>query len=88
MTVKKDMILRKIGTDTILVPVGNALRDHNGLFMLTETAAFLWKKLPECNGIEELAQKLFDEYEVAEEQALADTREFITKLTELGIIGE
>lgn len=86
MTVKKDMILRKIGSDIILVPVGNALRDHNGLFMLTESASFLWEKLPECSSVEELAQKLFDEYDVTEEQALADTREFINKLIELDII--
>ena len=36
--------------------------------------------------VEELAQKLFDEYEVTEEQALADTKEFIDKLVELEII--
>ena len=80
------MILRKIGSDIILVPVGNAIKDHNGLFMLTETACFLWEKLPECNSVEELAQKLFDEYEVTEEQALADTMEFVNNLSELDII--
>ncbi len=87
MTIKKEMILRKIGTDTILVPVGNALKDHNGLFMLTETACFLWEMLPECKTVKELANKLFDEYDVTEEQALADTQEFIDKLIELDIIG-
>lgn len=86
MVVKKDMILRRIGNDTILVPVGNALKDHNGLFMLTESACFLWQQLPECNSVHELARKLYDEYEVSQEQALADTKEFIDKLAELDII--
>lgn len=86
MTIKKDMILRKVGIDIILVPVGNALKDHNGFFMLTESARFLWNNLAECGTVEELAQKLFDEYEVTEEQALADTKEFIDKLVELEII--
>ncbi len=86
MTIKKEMVLRKIGTDMILVPVGNALKDHNGFFMLTESASFLWSQLPECNSAEELAQKLYDEYDVSEEQALADTQEFIDKLVALGII--
>ncbi|MEE1137422.1 MAG: PqqD family protein [Acutalibacteraceae bacterium] len=86
MVVKKDMILRQIGNDTILVPVGNALKDHNGLFMLTESACFLWQQLPECNSVHELARKLYDEYEVSQEQALADTKEFIDKLAELDII--
>lgn len=86
MIIKKDMILRKIGMDIILVPVGNALKDHNGLFMLTESACFLWELIPECNSVEELAKKLYDEYDVTEEQALADTKEFVDKLIELGII--
>ncbi len=86
MIIKKDMILRKVCEDIILVPVGNALKEHNGLFMLTESACFLWEQLPECNSVQELAHKLYDEYEVTEEQALADTREFIDKLIELDII--
>ncbi len=86
MTIKKDMILRKVGVDIILVPVGSAVKDHNGFFMLTESACFLWEQLPKCDSVQELAKKLFDEYDVTEEQALADTKEFIDKLVELEII--
>ena len=86
MKIKKDMVLRKVGVDIILVPVGNALKDHNGLFMLTESACFLWQKLPECNSVQELAEKLFDEYDVSKDQALADTKEFIDMLIRLDII--
>lgn len=86
MKIKKDMVLRKVGVDIILVPVGNAIKDHNGFFMLTETACFLWNNLSECSSVQELAQRLYDEYDVTEEQALADTKEFIDKLVELEII--
>ncbi len=86
MIIKKNMIMRRVGSDVILVPVGDALKDHNGFFMMTESACFLWQQLPECNCVQELAQKLFDEYDVTEEQALADTQEFTGKLVELGII--
>lgn len=86
MTIKKEMILRKIGTDIVLVPVGNAFKDHSGLFMLSESACFLWEHIPECSSVEELTGKLFDEYEVTEKQALADTEEFIGKLVELDIV--
>ena len=86
MTIKKDMVIRKIGMDTILIPIGNAIKDHNGFFMLTETACFLWEHLPDRNSVDELAKMLFDEYDVTEEQALTDTQEFIDKLSELDII--
>ena len=86
MTIKKEMILRKVGVDIILVPVGNAVKDHNGFFMLTESACFLWEQLPCAESVQDLAQKLYDEYDVTKEQALADTQEFIDKLVELEII--
>jgi hypothetical protein len=86
MIIKKDMILRKVGTDILLVPVGNALKDHNGFFLLSESACFLWNNLTVCNTVQELADKLFDEYDVTEEQALADTQEFIENLVRLEII--
>ena len=86
MKIKKEMILRKIGSDVIMVPVGNALIEHNGMFMLTESAGFLWDNLTSCETVEELANKLFNEYDVSEAQALADTKEFVNKLVELDII--
>ena len=86
MKIKKDMIIRKVGTETILVPLGDALKKHNGLFMLSDSACFLWEQLPNCNSVQELANKLYDQYEVTQEQALFDTQKFIDQLVELDII--
>lgn len=86
MKIKKDMIIRKVGAETILVPIGNALKEHNGLFMLSDSACFLWEQLPSCNSVQELANKLYDEYDVTREQALSDTQKFIDQLAELEII--
>lgn len=86
MVIKKEMIVRKIGSDIILVPVGNALKEYNGMFMLTESAYFLWEQLPLCDSVQELAKRLFDEYDVTEDQALADTISFTSTLSDLGII--
>ena len=86
MKIKKEMILRKIGNDVILVPIGSALMEHNGLFMLSETGCFLWESLPSADSTETLAKMLFDEYDVTEAQALADTKAFVDMLVELDII--
>ena len=88
MKLKKEMIMRKIGADTILVPVGNALKEHNGLFMLSESACYLWEQLPTCNSVQELADRMCDEYDVTSQQALADTQEFIDILIKLEVIDE
>ena len=86
MIIKKDMIIRKVGTETILVPMGNALKEHNGLFMLSDSACFLWEQLSSCNSVQELANKLYDEYDVTQKQALSDTQNFLDQLAELEII--
>ena len=86
MTIKKEMVVRKLGADTILIPMGDALKEHNGLFMLSETACFLWEQLPTCDSVEELANKLYDEYDVTKEQAISDTQEFVDMLVKLDII--
>ena len=58
MIIKKDMIIREVGTETILVPMGNALKEHNGLFMLSDSACFLWEQLSSCNSVQELANAI------------------------------
>ena len=38
MKIKKEMILRRVGSDVIMIPVGSALLEHNGMFMLSEVS--------------------------------------------------
>lgn len=86
MEIKKELIKREIAGDTILVPVGKAVYDSNGLFALNELGAFLWDRLPAANTAEELLKAVLAEYEVSPEEAAADIAAFLKKLEALGII--
>lgn len=86
MKIKKEMIVRDIAGDTVLIPLGDSLRDNNGLFMLTETGRFIWDILPECDSSEEIARKLTDEYEVSFDEAKTDVEEFLDRLRSFDII--
>lgn len=86
MTIKKDLIKREIAGDTILIPVGKTVYDNNGLFVLNELGAFLWDRLPEAEGEEDLLRAVLAEYEVSEEEAGADITDFLAKLREMGIL--
>lgn len=86
MKIKKELIKREIAGDTILVPVGKAVYDSNGLFALNELGAFLWDRLPKANTPAELLEAVLAEYEVAPEEAAADIDEFLSTLHSLGII--
>ena len=86
MILKKTMIKRDIAGETLLVPIGDAMADSNGLFMLTETGSFIWDILPQCESEEVVVSKLLDEYEVTKEQAEQDVKAFLDKLRSFDII--
>lgn len=86
MQIKKEMKLREIAGESILVPGADAILDLNGLFVVTETGAFIWKNLPLVNSLDELVVKMLDEYEIDSETAKKDINEFLDKLREFGII--
>ena len=86
MIIKKELIKREIAGDTILVPVGKTVLESNGLFMLNELAAFIWDLLPNADSEEDICKAVLEQYEVEEEDARKDVKEFLEKLRELGII--
>ena len=86
MVIKKELIKREIAGDTILVPVGSSVYDSNGLFALNDLGSFIWDRLPDAGGEEDILKAILDEYDVSREQAQADLREFLDKLNQLNII--
>lgn len=86
MKIKKELIKREIAGDTILVPVGSAVYDSNGLFVLNELAAFIWDLLPQAETEDDICRAVMAEYEVGREEAARDIGEFLGRLRELGIL--
>lgn len=86
MIIKKELIKREIAGDTILVPVGSAVYDSNGLFVLNELASFIWDLLPEAESEEDILNAVLSEYEVEKEVAEKDIAEFLSKLKKMEII--
>lgn len=80
MKVKEDFLLREVAGCYVVVPVGKATVDFNGMMNLNETGAFLWEKLENDTTKEELLKAMLDEYEVTEDIAKKDIDNFITKL--------
>ena len=58
MKIKKELVKRDIAGDIVLVPVGKTVYEANGLFVLNEVGAFLWDRLPEAEGAEDLTADL------------------------------
>ena len=86
MEIKKNVILRKVAGDYMLVPIGAAVFDYNGIFMLTESAHFLWQNIKNGAEEEDLVKALLTEYDIDEATAVADVNEFLEALRKYGII--
>jgi hypothetical protein len=86
MKTKANLILREIVGTWIIVPVGEMVVEFNGLMNLSESGAFLWKKLAVGAEVDELVAAMLSEYNIDEETARADVQEFIGQLQERGLL--
>ena len=86
MEIKKQVILRSVAGEHMLIPVGETVFEYNGIFMLTESGKFLWENI--TNGAEEsdLTNLLMQEYGIDSDTATADVKEFIEMLRTFGIV--
>ena len=86
MKIKDGFILREVAGNYIVVAVGDAVKEFNGVINLNETGALLWKTLANGATEEQLVNALLAEYEVDKQTAEKDVKIFINKLTEAKLI--
>lgn len=75
---KKGFILRRLGKEYMVVPVGEASKNLNGMIRLDETGAFYWRELEKGITRDGLAEKMLERFEdLDEETARRDLNEFL-----------
>ena len=75
MKIKEGFILRNVAGSYVVVPIGEATLDFNGMMSLNETGAFLFGKLIEGTDKEQLIEDLMSEYAVDKELAAKDVED-------------
>ena len=82
MKIKEGFIIKKLGIGYIVVTVGDASKDFNGVIRLNETGAFLWKSIQDgADSREKLIQAMLDRYEdLNQETAKKDLDEFLGRV--------
>ena len=86
MKIKENFILRKVADSYIVVPVGSMTLNFNGIINLNETGAFLFEKLQQGAGREDLINALLEEYDVAPDRAENDVDIFIQKVMDADVL--
>ena len=81
-----DYVLREIAGEFMLIPTGKLSMTTNGVVTVTESAAYLWKKMDDGKTISQLCELLLEEYDVDKETALYDVEEVVNSMCEMEII--
>ena len=84
MKIKKGFVLRVVGGENVVVPVGAMSKVFHGMINLNDTGAFMWTFFTEDHTLEEGVAALRAEYEVDEERARLDVQKFMNTVQENG----
>lgn len=86
MRVSKDLILREVAGENILIPVGKAALKIHGMICLSESAAFLFDRLRQECSEAELIDAILAQYDVDRDTAAGDVRDFLEQMQRFGIL--
>ena len=86
MKIKEGFILRKVGTDHVVVAVGEASKAFHGMIKLNETAAFIWQLVEQGLELDEITDKMTETYDVDAETARRCAADFIAQMEENGVL--
>lgn len=77
------VVSRKIGEETILVPVNRAVGDLDNVYALNETAAYIWEHIDGDKDLEAIKACLVEEFAVDEQKAEQDLEKCIAQFEEM-----
>lgn len=85
---KDGFVLQSIADEYLLVPVGEEMNRMKGIVQLSESGAFLWRKMETNQTLETLTDALTAEYKVDRETALKDVKAFLDSIGQMGCLEE
>lgn len=88
MKIKDGFLLRQVGDNYVVVPVGIQTVDFRCMITLNEVGAFLWQKLSVDCTIAALVEAVLAEYDVTADIATADVERFVASLREKNLLDE
>ena len=82
----ENFVLKELMGSFVLVPIGDAAMNLNGVITLNETAKFLWDKAEGEFELKDLVDAIVSEYGVDVETATNGAEVFLKRMKEEGCI--
>ena len=86
MKIKENFMLRKVADCYVVVPIGPAVAEFNGMINLNEAGAFLWQLLENETTEDVVVAAMLEQYEVSEDIARNDVKKFVSQLSEADLL--
>ncbi len=84
MKIKNGFVVRKVGGECVVVPVGEMSKKFHGMINLNNTGEFLWNFYSTEHTVDEGVAALLREYDVQEDKARADVERFVSTVISNG----
>jgi hypothetical protein len=86
MSSAQDFVTRRIGDETIVVPLRNSIGDLGSIYTLNEPGAWIWQMVREELPVAQIAAAICREYEVSAEEATRDILALMDDLRDAGMM--
>ncbi len=86
MKLKYTFVTRKVAGKLVAIVVGADAKKFNGMVKLNDTAEFIFNMLKTNVTEEEIINAVVKEYDISSDEAAAQVRSFLNKLTESGLV--
>lgn len=84
--IKEGFVLRKVADQYVVIATGEASRDFHGMIKLNQVGADIWEGLNAGSGVEEIADRIVEKYEVDRAKAEADIEALVRRIEEAGFL--
>lgn len=81
-----NVVSRVVADEAIVVPIRRGAADMDSIYTFNTTGSTLWALIEKGKTVGQLSEYLRAEYGISQEQAAADTENFLAELREAGLI--
>lgn len=79
-------MLRDVVGDHVVIARGPAAIEFNGVLILNDSCAFLWKQLQDYVSVQEMAESLKAEYSIEMDRSVQDVEQCVSKMLEYELL--
>ena len=82
----RKLVSRIVDDQAVVIPISGGAERRTSVYTFNESGTMLWGMIEAGGSAAELADRLQSTYGLSAEQAVADAEQFVTDLTEEGLI--